>query len=350
MAKAKGKGKKETKPTAEAPTFELEDPFVGGEDDDLMDMQYIQDETKTTKIETHPPETEEEAEALKEQEPKEEEKEDVEVEGQAEEAGEEAEEAEAKEEPEVLAEEAEVEVEEDPKVPKGRFDEVNDRMKKAEEKVSKLEKQLEVVVEEKTAEPEPEQFDYAAKEKESYDAFLEGDTEKYSAVQQEIREAEKAELERSAKRIASEGDRAVKDDLTFEEVGERIESGHPEFVEGTEQFNKEAYDELMELYVGYSRTGKYTRADALQKAADQTVRIYGFGESEAEEVTDTSNVVDIKKPDIKKKTKIADNQPPIKESGTEDDAEPTIDPVSMSDEEFANLPEATKRRMRGDVL
>ena len=44
------------------------DVFVGGEEDDLMDMEYIHDETTSTKVETMPPSTKEEADALVEME------------------------------------------------------------------------------------------------------------------------------------------------------------------------------------------------------------------------------------------------------------------------------------------
>ena len=194
---AKKKAKAENLP--EEPVADAVDPFVGGEEDDLMDMEYIQDETTTTKIETHPPETEAEAEAVKEQEvedptpPKEEEVDD----------GVQAEE-EAKEE--VLEPEPD-----DPRIPKDRFDEVNERMKRAEEEVKQLKTQLDTTIEEKTveSEPEPEPYDYATKDQEAMDALLEGDAKRYSEIQDEIRQATRDEALREAKKLAAEGDNQV---------------------------------------------------------------------------------------------------------------------------------------------
>jgi len=330
-------------------------PFVGGEEDDLSDMRYVQD-SDTVVESTHPPETKEEADILaaeraeqakKDAEKAKEEDDAVSDDETQDEAEEEPAEAEAEAE-EVLAE-----PDDEPRIPKSRLDEVLEQKKKEKERADKLEMQLQDLIEEKKKpkEPEPEPFDYVAKEKESYDAFLEGDTEKYSAIQQEIREANKAELQREAKRIAAEGDQTTKEELTFQETGDKIEAEYPQLVKGDENFNEDAYDDLMELYVGYASTGRYTKAEALQKAADKSVRMYDLKKAGEETLADKAdNVVDIKKPDVKKKKEIADKQPPVKQSGVTRDDELSIDITSMSDEEFEALPEATKRRMRGDVL
>lgn len=333
---------------SEAEDVVIFDPFVGGEqDDDLSDMKYVQD-ADTIVENTHPPETKEEAE-IRAAEAAERAKEEEEISDGV--RAEETDEEEAEEE-EVTAEREE-ETGDEPKIPKSRFDEVNEAKKKEKERADKLEKQLEDMIEQqkKPKEPEPEPFDYAAKEKESYDAFLEGDTEKYSAIQAEIRDAQKAELQREAERIAAEGDKSVRESLTFEETGEKIEADYPALVKGGETFNEDAYSDLMDLYVGYVNTGRYSRADALQMAADKAVRIHGLAKAETGLADDADEKVvkfEKKKPDIQKKKQVADSQPPVKK-GTERE-EPVIDVASMSDEEFAALPEATKRRLRGDVM
>ena len=343
---AKKKAKEET------PENKLEtevDPFIGGEEDDLADMEYIQNEDTTMKVETQPPATKEEAdmiaeqaaaEAEKKEEAKEDEPEEQEVEAEAEEV------EDTKEEEPVLEEEEE---EGDVKIPKDRFDEVNDRMKKAEGEVKSLKEQLETVVEEKN-EPEPEPYDYKAKEKESMDALLEGDAEKYSAINEEIRQAEKAEYLREAKKLAAQGDQQLQENLTFEEAGARIEGEFPQFVEGTDSYSHEAREEMLDLYVGYAKSGAYTRVQALQRAADKAAKIYGL--SATSDVTEETpdNVVDIKKPDAKKKAAVANAQPPAMENTGGGNEEPKVDVNSMSDEEFDALPESSKMRLRGDIL
>jgi hypothetical protein len=364
---AKKKAKVEDVETTDA--VPLVDPFIGGEDDDLMDMEYIQDETTHDKLETHPPETKEEAELRAQQEEIDDEAEKSAAEedgagesseGEGEGEGVEAEskqktdKSEVEDAPDDEADAAEVD--DEPKIPKERFDEVNERRKKAEEERDRLKAQLEAAAEEEEVEPEPEPYDYKAKEAEAMEAMLEGDSEKYSAINAEIREAEKAELIYEAKKVAQQGDLQLQDTLTFEEAGAKIEKDFPEFSPSNEEaFNAEAHEELLDLYVGYAQSGKYTRVQALQRAAKQAARNFGIkpaSETANEDTDETAdNVVNIKPTDVKVKAEVANAQPPAMESRAEGESEePRRDFASMSDEEFEALPESTKRRARGDIF
>lgn len=330
------------------------DPFVGGEEDDLSDMEYVQDEDSTTKIETHPPETKAEREELEEFEKAEE----LEEEPEAKADDEKAEEEEPEEEPEAKAE-AEEEPEEEPvleeeeaRIPKARFDEVNERMKKAEGRVNQLEEQITKLMDDKQAEPEPEAdpYDFDAKEAEAANALLEGETEKYAQIRREIREEEEKLYMKKAQDLASQGDNLTREELAFDEAGAQLERDFPEFVKGHKEFNQDAYDELMDLYVGYAKSGRYNRAEALLKAGEKAARLYGLDNKELEPEPDPNKVVDIKRADPKKKAKDASKQPPVLDSTADEKNEPTIDVGKMSDEEFESLPESAKRRLRGDVL
>jgi len=321
-------------------TEEVVDMFVGADtEDDLMDMTYMQ-EDGTPVVDTHPPETKAEAETRAEMEKAAEETKD---EKPAEEGEAEAEEAPPVEEEPVAEEEAAPE--DDKKVPYERFDEVNKKRKAAEEEAARLKEQLETLVEEKTPEPEPEPYDYAAQEKAAMDALLEGDQDKYAQLRAEIRAAEREETLREARRIASEGDKHLQENLTFEEAGERIEAQYPQFSQDSDVYNDTAREEMLDLYVGYAKSGLYTRVQALQKAADNAAKIHALPEPEPD------NVITMKQPDTKKKIKAAKDQPPAMEGrAAEGEAEGHRDLNSMSDEEYEALPESTKRRMRGDFL
>jgi hypothetical protein len=357
MAKKKAKAEKKVKAEnlPEQPvTDEPVDLFIGGEEDDLMDMQYVQDETTETH-DTHPPETEEEAELratakeLDDPTPPEEVKEEP---VQSDDADEVDTDDEGGEEdvPEGGAADDPAEAEPDPRIPKDRFDEVNERMKAAEEKVKQLEQQLDVTIEDKTPEPEPEPYDYAAKDQEAMDALLEGDAKRYGEIQAEIRQAARDEAVWETKKLVAEGDDQVRESLTFEEAAAKIEEDYPQFTEGSEVFDQAAYDELMDLYVGYAQSGRYTRVDAMRRAADKAVKIHGLSKAdEPAPETPPDNVVDIK-PDVAAKARIAEKQPPKKQSGGHEQEEPRVDVSSMPDEQFKALPESTKRRLRGDVL
>lgn len=329
------------------------DPFMGGEDDDLSDMEYVHDEKSHRIVDTHPPETKEEADSLAETEASEEKVAKAEEEVAAElEVEAKDDETKDEEKEEVVAEEEEaLDEASDKKIPKDRFDEVNERMKKAEGKVESLEKQLETVVEEKVVEPEPEPYDYAANDKAAMDAMLEGNSEKYAELQKEGRDAIRDETLREAKKLARQGDDDLKDTLTFEEAGSVIEADYPAFIKDTEVYNHDAYEDLMDLYVGYAKSGKYTRVQALQKAAESSARLHGLSKTTNSEAEVPDNVVEIKPTDVKAKAKVANGQPPaMEEKAAGESEEPKLDINSMSDEEFESMPESTKKRARGDFL
>lgn len=351
---------------AEKPEAEIFDPFVGGDkDDDLSDMQYVQDENQKAIVDTMPPDTKEDAERAAELEdptPVEEDRgNDVKAEGEdaSKEESEETEETtEAEEESGVLAEAEEEPAEEpteelarEPQIPKHRFDEISDKLKKRDEELEALRQQIDALVEDKTAEPEPEPYDYETKEKEALDAVLEGDAEKYARIQSEIRAQLKTEAIAEAKKNASQGDESVREQLLFEETGAKIEAEFPQLDVNSEQFEAEARQELIDLYVGYAATGQLSRAEALQKAAEKVVRMYDYNNQATEEPEDGKVVkLQKKKSNPKKKQEVADKQPPVMEGTAEHQDEPKFDFSSMSDEEFEALPEATKRRARGDIL
>ena len=339
------KGKKQEE------VVEVVDTYIGADplDDDLMDMEYIQRDD-TPVVNTHPPETKEEAEALAEEAAalaKEEPKDESDAEDA--DAGDDA----AVEAEEPAAEEAEAETEaeaeeKEKKIPYDRFDTVNKQRKELAAENERLKAQLESKTEEATPEPEPEPYDYASQEKAAMDALLEGDQERYARIRNEIRAAEREETLREAQKLASLGDKQLQDNLTFEETGARLEQQYPELSTESETYNEEARTEMLDLYVGYAKSGLYSRTQALVKAAENAAKIYGLGVS-AEEDPAPDNVVKLKQPDIKKKAKAAADQPPTMQS-TAAREEIRRDINSMSDEEYESLPESTKRRMRGDIL
>ena len=323
-------------------------------------MQYPREDGVSGE-DTHPPETKAEAEeraalAGKKPEQAEIDRGDIVEEPVAEEAdnGDQLPDAEEAEE---AAPEEEIVVEEEPeqpRIPKDRFDEVNEKRKKVEEENDKLRKQLEAL-QAQNEEPEQPPYDYQAKDKEAVDAILEGDTEKYDAIQEEIRRNLREEILTEARKIAQQQGQSVREEMTFEETGEKIERDYPEFSDASENYNEEARNELLELYVGYARTGNYTKAQALERAAEKAARIYGYkpvGQREEGGLAESAdNVVNIRKPDVKKKTAAANSQPPTLESKARGiSEEPKVDFRSMSDEEFEALPEDTKRRARGDIV
>ncbi len=91
---------------------------------------------------------------------------------------------------------------------------------------------------------------------------------------------------------------------------------------------------------------------ALQKAAASSARLHGLTAASKDVSDDVpDNVVAIKPTDVKAKAKVANDQPPaMEDKAPGDNEEPKLDVASMSEQEFAAMPDSTKKRARGDFL
>ena len=96
--------------------------------------------------------------------------------------------------------------------------------------------------------------------------------------------------------------------------------------------------------------------DALSKAVNFVVKDHDLNEDETETPSLAGKAKSVdevakKRAQVKKKLKAADAQPPELpgESGSTH-GEKGIDLATMTEEEFAALPEATLKRLRGDIL
>lgn len=322
----------------------IESPFIGGEpatEDEINEMSYPR-EDHDPPVETHPPATKEEA-ALRAEQAEKDEEETRTVDDVVEKPKKD------KVEKKAAEEEEEDSQEEENRIPYKRFKEVNDQLKEMREKVAQLE---DAANKEPPPPPPPQpkapEFDFDAKEEAYMDAVLEGDKETAKALRQEIRTAEIELAKFEAEQISKAGDELTVAQREFEETGKAIETEFPELAEGTESYNPAARQEAIDLYVGYAQSGKYTAAQALDKACRQVAKFYGFGAEESAPV-DPVETIEPKKPDIKKKVEAQNKQPPkmqTRDSSTQE--EPRVDIRNMSDEEYEALPESARRRLRGD--
>lgn len=236
-------------------------------------------------------------------------------------------------------------------VSKDRFNAVNERMKLAEKAL--LEKESELTKE--TAEPE-NQFDFDAKEVEYMELVTDGEFEKAKIIRQEIRAAERAELEAEVGAAASNTTARVGEQIAFsnkiEELNEEFDHFNP---------NNEAYDQVLvdeavdrrDLFIARGMS----MSDALDKAAREVAKLYDLPsnfEAQADEelarmdAEDKGKAPAARKPDVKKKIAQAEKQPPQMGEGSAQEEQKSA--TSMTDAEFEALPESTKARMRGDII
>jgi len=236
-------------------------------------------------------------------------------------------------------------------VSKDRFNAVNERMKLAEQAL----KEKEAALAQEAPEPEPA-FDFDAKEVEYMELVTDGEFDKAKAVRKEIRAAERAELE---------ADVAAKADNTTARVNEQIAFNNKiqELNEEFDAFNpkNEAYDQVLvdeavdrrDLFVARGMS----LADALDRAAREVAKLYDLSSNfeaaaDAElariQAEEKGKPLPKKKIDVKKKVALAKAQPPIMDEGSPQEESKTA--LTMTEAEFDALPEATKARMRGDIV
>ena len=269
------------------------------------------------------------------EEPKEEEEETPEAEPEAEVAAEEPE-PEADPTPEALRA--------DHRIPKQRFDEVNERRKAAERRAQELERQLSMRDPQRVV-----NFDFDAKEEQYAQLVLDGDLEKAKTVRREIRAAEQTAFERLADERASRVRDLTKAEMVFQQTVHDLNSTFPMFdPEQPDIYDKELVDEALELHAGFMNRG-YAPADAIQRAVYYVAAARGLHPAGGEAIPPAEVAAPkAKKPDIQKKLDAAAKQPP-KQAGRGMREEVDVDFSSLSEEEFDALPESKVRALRGDA-
>ncbi|MBA3015341.1 MAG: hypothetical protein KKD63_11105 [Proteobacteria bacterium] len=234
------------------------------------------------------------------------------------------------------------------RIPKARFDEVNERMKAAEAELSKL----------KSTEGKPDQthgqqqeqtpFDFKAKRKERAEAMMDGDTELVAQIDQEIDEALLVEAERRAEaRLAAkeaEKEAKVLADVALEAANKALDD-FP-FLKD----NDEAMSEVIALRDVYQNAG-VPRPEAIAKAASRIATLYGH--KPALKATEEENAESRKQTSMARNADAANRQPPPTArmgSGNRATVDTVMNPLQMTAEEIAALPIAERKRLRGDVI
>jgi hypothetical protein len=265
--------------------------------------------------------------------------------------------AEEEEEDEVVAEEEPLLEEEEeepveqkrrkPMVPKSRLDEVLAKQKA-------LQKQLDDLLAAKGPEAEaPQEYDFTAKEVEYQNLLLDGETTKAAQLRQEIRQAERAQLEFEMSQKMQENMTQNQQMSALQQAAAELENNFPVFDRNSPDFNEEYTQEVIDLRDAFITKGENAVA-ALTKAAKYVLREYDLVDntpSLAEKPKRAVDEVAKKRAEVAKKLKAAESQPPeMAGEGSTSRGERPFDVNSLSEDEFNALPEATLRRLRGDVF
>ena len=326
-----------TEETIKYETMPGADALEGQEGDDL-DMNFAFGEEAETEAEEETEAEVEVTEAEVEEDVSHETK--TETETETETKAEETEEVEAKEtEPEKKETKS-------PMIPKSRLDEVLAQNKALKKRIAQTEEA------EKAAEETPNAYDFDAKEEEYMDAVLDGDKDKAKAIRKEIRQAEATKMETELTRDIETKVTRNSTANAVQDAASAIEEAFPIFDANSDQFNKELTDEVNKYMTGFISSGQ-NPVEALEEATTYVLQKNNMLDFS----TDTNAPVlgqakeQKKRSEVSKKLKAADAQPPeLPGESSAAKGEKALDVNNMTPEEFDALPDATLKRLRGDVL
>jgi hypothetical protein len=215
----------------------------------------------------------------------------------------------------------------DQRIPKQRFDEVNERRKLAEKKLAELE-----AAQQAAQQAETGNFDFDAKEQEYMELVVDGEFARASEVRKEIRAAERAEAQAAMAQQANMAREQTKVDLAFQDTVDALQNQYPAFDKDSAQFDETLVDEALMLHDGFLAQDMDPIA-AIKKAVDYVARANGLNAAAEEAAPDP--VPEVKTPSKKqtqKKVEAKTKQPQNLPKGER--VEQSVDMESMSEEEF----------------
>lgn len=236
-----------------------------------------------------------------------------------------------------------------PMVPKARLDEVLAKQKA-------LQKQLdEINAANEKAEEAPESYDFDAKEVEYQNMVLDGETDKAVALRREIRKAEREQLEYEMRQEMSQTVNQDRQMTALQQAANAMEDAYPVFDRNSDDFNEDMTNEVVELRDAFIMKG-YEAVDALSKAVKYVVKDHDLDQAQESAPSlagkaQKSDELAKKRAQVSKKLKAAEAQPPeLPGESSSNHGEKGLDLSTMTEEEFDALPEATLKRLRGDIL
>ena len=232
-----------------------------------------------------------------------------------------------------------------PMVPKARLDEVLNKQKALQKQIDDMK------AAQQPAPDAPEEFDFVAKELDYQNHLLDGDAEKAASVRAEIRQAERVQIEYEMTQKMTDTVSNNHQANALQQAAAALEADFPVFDQKSTAYDEAMTTEVIELRDAFMVQGANPVA-ALSRAAKFVITENNLVDnSETGSTLGTTDEISKKRAEVNKKLKAAGAQPP--EMGGEGAAtrgEKALDLTSMTEEEFDALPEATLKRLRGDIL
>lgn len=246
----------------------------------------------------------------------------------------------------------------DGRIPKSRFDDAVNKERAAREAAERRAEELAAKLkqEEKSVDVQKLEDSVEALEKQHAKLLLDGESEKAAEVMKQIRHTERqiARME-SADATANATAQAV-EQVRMDAAIAQLEAATPQFNPDSAEFDEDLVNLVLAEQARLMREDRLSPSKALLAAGNKIINKFiarsdtkqedkrGLGAAKGE---------DRKKQQVDKNLDTAKRQPEsMRQTGSNSDAAglDKIDVSTLSAEEFSALPEATKRRLRGDAL
>jgi hypothetical protein len=238
-------------------------------------------------------------------------------------------------------------------VPKSRLDEVLQKQKALQKQLEDLKKA------QQPAENAPDPYDFDSKEKEYMNLVLDGKEADAVRLRQEIRTAEKASLQFEMTEQMQQTVQHNAQATALQAAANELEANFPVFDQNSESYNEDYTQEVIGLRDAFIMQG-FDAVDALSKAANFVLTTNNLVAPEPATSTldapaapkqKAVDEVAKKRAEVSKKLKAAEAQPPeLPGESSAARGEKAVDVSTMSEDEFNALPDATIKRLRGDIL
>jgi hypothetical protein len=235
-------------------------------------------------------------------------------------------------------------------IPKKRFDQVNDRLKAAQERLREIDNaDKKSKAAQANGEAPRDDTWFGQQEKAYMEAVVDGEVDKAMNIRQDIRSAEQNKFQAYADQKAEYVQKEVPQRAAVESVIGELQDNFPQLDSNDESFEPELIGEVLGLQRSYIQNDKLlTPAAALQKAAARL----GM-DLDADPVAEPVPAPVIEKPaklsDAAGAVAASNAQPPeIGSRAGYDNGEDEIDFSNFTEEDMDKLPASKLRELRGD--
>lgn len=230
-----------------------------------------------------------------------------------------------------------------------RIRQLNEKLKRAEERLAELESKPKAP--EKPAEPE---YDFEKREQDYIDAVINGEVKEAQAIRKEISEKQREEFLREvderAQKAETNATTRTREDIQLNATAEAIASEYDALNDEHEGFDESIVDEVLELRDLYAKGRGISMAQALQEAVETIAPKYGLQKNSQKSAAPKPPAP--KKPNkrqVEKNSKAA-AQPPRMDGGSNTADDNSVDIMNMTEAEFDQLDEKTLAQLRGDTF